>query len=147
MRLISTVELRRPERKIMPCESQSNPAANLGTADPAIKSPCNAPFPIALTGRRHVKRDGWALLSLGTDGFLRRIFYVLGYLAMNSIARRLLGSRRDLARPVAASFEFSVADTQKRVPIIEIGCHCKIVATSGRSICSSRQHNQDRSPW
>src|SRR5215831_1279320 len=39
MRLISTIEPRRPERKIMPCESQSNPVANLGTADPAIKKP------------------------------------------------------------------------------------------------------------
>src|SRR5215831_8372392 len=37
MRLISTIEPSRPERKIMPCESQSNPVANLGNADPAIK--------------------------------------------------------------------------------------------------------------
>src|SRR5262249_25077960 len=47
MCLISTTELKRPGRRIVPCEYQSNPVAKVGTAEPEIKNPCIAPFPIA----------------------------------------------------------------------------------------------------
>jgi hypothetical protein len=39
MRLISTIELRRPARKIVPCEYQSNPVAKFGTAEAVIRKP------------------------------------------------------------------------------------------------------------
>jgi hypothetical protein len=38
MRLTSTIELRRPGRKMIPCEYQSKPVAKVGTAEPSIFS-------------------------------------------------------------------------------------------------------------
>jgi hypothetical protein len=45
MRLTSTIELSRPGRKTIPCEYQSKPVANVGTAEPSIKNPLYCSIP------------------------------------------------------------------------------------------------------
>jgi hypothetical protein len=67
MRLISTIELRRRVRKIVPCEYQSNPVAKLGTAEAVIRNPLYRSIPHCLATMRNDTRK-YFQVSIGHGG-------------------------------------------------------------------------------
>ena len=53
IRLTSTIEVRRPGRKIIPCVYQSKPVAKVGTAEPSIRNPLYLSSPPLVTEGRY----------------------------------------------------------------------------------------------